>query len=156
MKKLFLITGLEGTGRTKSARYVCDRHAECLSYYETKGKSIDSIFKEVCESETRGILLDGFPKTTEEMYALDVKLKEEKGVELTLVLNLEANDEIRKERLEHTFIQDKDETDKRNLRAIQSFYKEKGLLKIQKSEEYLSNIYALTELIVRPRLGNIL
>jgi len=155
MKKLFLITGLEGTGRTKNARYLCDRHAECLSYYNTEGKSIDTIFKEVRESETKGVLLDGFPQTTEEMYALDVKLKEEEGIELTLVLKLEAKDTIREERLNHTLVKEKDEIDKRNLKEIESFYKEKGLLKVQKSEEYLSNICAVTELIVFPRLGDI-
>ncbi|CAA6807951.1 MAG: Unknown protein [uncultured Sulfurovum sp.] len=155
MKKLFLITGLEGTGRTKNARYLCDRHSECLTYYSTEGKSIDTIFKEVEGFNTKGVLLDGYPRTTEEMYALDGKLKEEEDIELTLVLNLEAKDEIREERMEHTLVKAEDELDKKNLKEIQSFYKEKGLLKVQSSEEYLSNICSVTELIVLPRLGNI-
>jgi len=156
MKKLFLITGLEGTGRTKNARFLCERHSECLSYYNTEGKSIDTIFNEVHNCETKGVLLDGFPRTTEEMYALDKKLKEEKDIELTLVLNLEANDKVREERLAHTLVKEKDELDKINLKEIQSFYKEKGLLKIQNSEDYLSNICAVTELIVFPRLGEVI
>jgi len=153
MKKLFLITGLEGTGRTKNARYLCDRHPECLSYYDTEGKSIDTIFKEVGEFETKGVLLDGFPQTAEDMYAMDVKLKEDEDMELALVLKLEAKDNIREERLNNTLVKEKDDIDKINLQEIQSFYKEKGLLKVQNSEDFLSNICAVTELIVRPRLG---
>ena len=155
MKKLFLITGLEGTGRTENAHYICDRHAECLSYCDTKGKSIDIIFKEVQESETKGILIDGFPLTPEDMHALDSRLKEDNGIELALVLNLEAKDNVREERLKHTLEKEKDEIDKSNLKEIQSFYKEKGLLKVQNSEEYLANICAVTELFVRPRLGDL-
>lgn len=154
MKKLFLITGLEGTGRTKNARYLCDRHSECLSYYNTDEKSIDTIFKEVGNTKTKGVLLDGFPHTTEEMYALDVKLKKEEGIELALVLNLEAQDNIREERLGYPLLKEKDEIDKTNSKEIQSFYKEKGLLKVHNSEDYLSNICAVTELIIRPRLGD--
>ncbi len=156
MKKLFLITGLEGTGRTKNARFLCERHSECLSYYNTEGKSIDTILNEVKRSDTKGVLLDGFPQTTEEMYALDEKLKEEKDIELTLVLNLEATDKVREERLKHTLVKEKDELDKINLKEIQSFYKKKGLLKVQNSEDYLSNICAVTELIVFPRLGEVI
>lgn len=156
MKKLFLITGLEGTGRTKNARFLCERHSDCLSYCSTEGKSIDTIFNEVRKSETKGVLLDGFPQTTEEMYALDKKLKEETDIQLTLVLNLEAKDTIRKERLDHNLVKEKDELDKINLKEIQAFYKEKGLLKVQNSEEYLANICSVTELIVRPRLGEVI
>ena len=76
-------------------------------------------------------------------------------MELTLVLNLEAKDNIREERLNHTLVKEKDEIDKRNLKEIQSFYKEKGLLKMQNSDEYLSNICAVTELSIRPRLGDL-
>lgn len=153
MKKLFLITGLKGTGRTQNVRYLCDRHPECLSYYDTEGKSIDTILKEVGESKTKGVLLDGFPQTSEEMYALDVKLEAEEGIELALVLKLEAEDSTREERLGY-LSKEKDEIDKKNLKEIQAFYKKKGLLKVQNSEAYLSNICAVTELIVRPRLGD--
>ena len=155
MKKLFLITGLDGSGRTKNARYLCDRHSECLSYYDTEGKTIDTIFNFVEESETKGVLLDGFPQTTEDMYALDQKLKNEEEMELALVLNLEATDKVREERIGSSLEKERDERDKQNLKEIQSFYKEKGLLKVQKNEDYLLNSCAVTELIIRPRLGDV-
>ncbi len=178
MKKLFLIIGAPGSGKTTDAQIIAERNSDIMAHYSTGdllraeiasgselGKTIESytskgnlvpldivintIVSAIKNSPKNVILIDGFPRSIEQMEALDKILKTEKDVELVSVIEVEVSENVAKERVlgrargaddneEVFYNRMKVYTDP--LKAIQDFYSKKALLKKINAERSIEEI----------------
>ncbi|MDE7217353.1 MAG: adenylate kinase [Helicobacter sp.] len=127
-KKLFLIIGAPGSGKTTDAELIAKRNSETIAHYSTgdllraevasqseRGKLIESFTSKgnlvpleiVVETIVRAIkneaknivVIDGYPRSVEQMEALDDILKDEEGIELRAVIEVVVSKEVAKERV---------------------------------------------------------
>ena len=179
-KKLFLIIGAPGSGKTTDASIIADRHTENIVHYSTGdmlrdeivneselGKTIDSyiiqgalipieiimdtIISAIKNAPCDVVLIDGYPRSVEQMYALDEMLKNEKEIDLVSVVEVRVSEYVAKERIlgraaeaeivrfddsvEVFFDRMKIYTDP--LEEIQTFYINKDLLEVIDGERTL-------------------
>jgi len=119
LKKLFLIIGAPGSGKTTDAELIASKH-ENITHYSTgdmlraeiasgsqRGKEIDSfvskglivpieivietIVTAIKNASTDIVVIDGYPRSIEQMTELDKYLKNESEVELTNVIEVEVS-----------------------------------------------------------------
>ncbi|WP_417327567.1 adenylate kinase [Halarcobacter sp.] len=119
MKKLFLIIGAPGSGKTTDAELIASKH-ENITHYSTgdmlraeiasgsqRGKEIDSfvskglivpieivietIVTAIKNASTDIVVIDGYPRSIEQMTELDKYLKNESEVELVSVIEVEVS-----------------------------------------------------------------
>ena len=119
MKKLFLIIGAPGSGKTTDAELIASKH-ENITHYSTgdmlraeiasgsqRGKEINSfvskglivpieivietIVTAIKNASTDIVVIDGYPRSIEQMTELDKYLKNESEVELTNVIEVEVS-----------------------------------------------------------------
>lgn len=123
MKKLFLIIGAPGSGKTTDASLIAQNNSESIAHYSTGellrdevasgsvlGKTIDSfvsagnlvpldivintIVSAIKNSPKNVILIDGFPRSDEQMRSLDALLAKEESVELVCVIEVEVSEQV--------------------------------------------------------------
>lgn len=127
MKKLFLIIGAPGSGKTTDASIIAERNAEFAHYstgdllrgevasgselgktidgFVSKGNLvplaivIDTVVKAIKESDKGVILIDGFPRSVEQMQKLDDVLSGEKEVSLVSVIEVDVSEEVARDRV---------------------------------------------------------
>jgi len=128
MKKLFLIIGAPGSGKTTDAQLIAKRNKDKIVHYSTGdllreevasgselGKTIKSyidngnlvpleivintIKNAITKAPKDVILIDGFPRSVEQMKALDEMLKNSDNIELISVLEVEVSEEVAKDRV---------------------------------------------------------
>ena len=128
MKKLFLIIGAPGSGKTTDAELIAERNADKIVHYSTgdllraevtsgsePGKTIKSYIdngnlvpleivintiKSAIEKAPKDIvLIDGFPRSVEQMKALDEMLKNTNDIELVSVIEVEVSEDVARERV---------------------------------------------------------
>ncbi|CAA6810178.1 MAG: Adenylate kinase (EC [uncultured Campylobacterales bacterium] len=177
MKKLFLIIGAPGSGKTTDAEIIA-KNNNGISHFSTgellrdevksgstlgtkidgfisKGNLvpleivIDTIITAIKNANDDIILIDGYPRSIEQMISLDKILIDQTDIELTSVIEVEVSEEVARDRvLGRARGADDNETVFTNrmkvytdpLKDIQSFYTEKKLLKVINGERTIEAI----------------
>jgi len=165
MKSLFLIIGAPGSGKTTDAQIIA-KEDNTIAHFSTGellraevasgselgleiGKrmsagelvpvevALDTIIKAINSSTCNTILIDGYPRSDEQMMGLDRVLSNEKNITLKAVIEVEVSEETAMDRVlgRNRGADDNIEVFKNRmhvytepLKAIQKFYDSKKLL----------------------------
>lgn len=128
MKKLFLIIGAPGSGKTTDAEMIAARNSESIVHYSTgdllraevacgseRGQRIDSFISrgmivpieiaiETITSAIKAapsdvILFDGYPRSFEQMSELDKFLQNDHSIELISIIEVVVSEEVARDRV---------------------------------------------------------
>jgi adenylate kinase len=177
MKKLFLIIGAPGSGKTTDAELIAQNH-ENITHYSTgdmlrsevqsgsdAGKEIDkyisnglivpieiaikTITNAIKNAPTEVIIIDGYPRSMEQLNALDEYLKLDSSLKLINVIEVKVSEETAKDRVlgRARGVDDKVEVFNNRMKVytdqllnIQSFYKNKNLLEVISGEGTIEEV----------------
>lgn len=185
MKKLFLIIGAPGSGKTTDASIIAEKHSDKLVHYSTGdmlreevasgselGKEIesyisrgalvplniivDTIVSAINNAPVDNVLIDGYPRSTEQMHALDEIVSKEDNIDLASVIEVRVSEDVARERIlgrraeaapgeersddsEEVF-NDRMKIYTEPLSQIQKFYNEKNLLEVINGERSLDEV----------------
>jgi len=197
MKKLFLIIGAPGSGKTTDASIIAQKHSDKIVHYSTGdmlreevasgselGKTIesyiskgalvpldiviDTIVSAIKKAPADVILIDGFPRSEEQMKAFDEILQKEDDIKLEAVIEVRVSEDVARERILGRRAEaapgeersdDNEEVFARRMKiytdplpAIQKFYEEKGLLKVIDGERPLEEVVTDMEHFILSRI----
>ncbi len=198
MKKLFLIIGAPGSGKTTDASIIAERNSDKINHYSTGdmlraevasgselGKEIDSyiskgalvplqivlntIINAIKNSDKDVVIIDGFPRSVEQMVEFDKLLQNEDEIKLLSVIEARVSEDVAKQRIlgraaeaapgeqrsddnEEVFY-NRMKIYNEPLAEIQKFYTEKNLLKVIDAERELEPIVAEMEAFVKEMAG---
>jgi adenylate kinase len=190
MKKLFLIIGAPGSGKTTDASLIAEQNSEQIAHYSTGellrqevasgselGKTIDgfvsagnlvplnividTIISAIKNSSKDVILIDGYPRSIEQMEALDAILTKENSISLQSVIEVEVSEEVACERVlgRGRGADDNAEVFKNRMKvyteplaAIQTFYTQKHLLHKINGERSIEAIVADMEAYIKTKI----
>lgn len=128
MKKLFLIIGAPGSGKTTDAAIIAERNSDTIVHYSTgdllraevssgseRGMQIDSFISKglivpieiaietivtaIKNAPANVVLFDGYPRSHEQMNELDKFLTDETGIELLSVIEVEVSEAVARDRV---------------------------------------------------------
>jgi len=196
MKKLFLIIGAPGSGKTTDASIIADKHSDDIVHYSTgdmlreevargselgetiesyisKGALvplniiIDTIVSAIKNSPKNAVLIDGYPRSVEQMVAFDEILDRESDIDLLSVIEVRVSEDVAKERIlgraaEAEVVRSDDSievfydrmkiyTDP--LAEIQKFYTDKDLLQVIDGERTLEVIVDEMDLFIQNKIS---
>jgi len=194
MKKLFLIIGAPGSGKTTDASLIAERNSDKINHYSTGdmlraevasgselGKEIDSyiskgelvplnivlntIINAIKNSDKDVVIIDGFPRSVEQMVEFDKLLQNEDEIKLMAVIEARVSEEVAKQRILGRAAeaapgeQRSDDNEEvfynrmkiytEPLAQIQKFYTDKNLLKVIDAERALEPIVEEMEAFVK-------
>jgi adenylate kinase len=128
MKKLFLIIGAPGSGKTTDASMIAERNSDTIAHYSTGdmlraevasgselGKTIDgfiskgdlvplniiidTIFSAINGSDKDVVVIDGYPRSVGQMRELDSLLEKQDKIDLVSVIEVRVSEETAKDRI---------------------------------------------------------
>ncbi|MDR1554438.1 MAG: adenylate kinase [Campylobacteraceae bacterium] len=190
MKKLFLIIGAPGSGKTTDASIIAQNNSQTIAHFSTGellrdevenkselGKIIDSyiskgdlvpldivvntIISAIKKSSKDIILIDGYPRSVEQMKTLDEILTQESDIKLISVIEVNVSEKVAKDRV---LGRNRGTDDNENvfynrmkvylepLGAIQSFYTTKRLLHVINGERDINSIVKDMETFIKSRI----
>ena len=177
MKKLFLIIGAPGSGKTTNAELIAQNNTN-ITHYSTgdmlraevkqgsdAGKEIDkyisnglivpieiaikTITNAIKNAPTEVIIIDGYPRSMEQLNALDEYLKHDFSLKLINVIEVKVSEETAKNRVlgRARGADDKVEVFNNRMKVytdplseIQSFYKNKNILEVISGEGTIEEV----------------
>ncbi len=190
MKKLFLIIGAPGSGKTTDASLIAEKNSDTIAHYSTgellraevasgseRGKTIDgyvsagnlvplqivveTIMSAIENSPKDVILIDGYPRSNEQMVELDNQLKKSNDVKLVSVIEVEVSEEVALDRVlgRSRGADDNEKVFKNRMKVymepladIQNFYTKKNLLKKINGERTIEEIVDEMEAFVKENI----
>ena len=197
MKKLFLIIGAPGSGKTTDASIIAEQNSDTIVHYSTGdmlreevasgselGQTIESyiskgalvpleiivntIVSAINNAPVDNVLIDGYPRSTEQMTAFDALVAKEDNIELASVIEVRVSEQVARDRIlgrraeaapgeersddsEEVF-NDRMKIYTDPLAEIQAFYTEKNLLKVISGERTLEEVVADMESFVKSKI----
>jgi len=189
MKKLFLIIGAPGSGKTTDAELIAKSN-ENISHYSTGdmlraevvscsdlGKKIDTfiskglivpinivintILNAIKSAPTDVVILDGYPRSIQQMDKLSEYLKNDSSVELIYVVEVKVSEETARERVLGRARGDDDSKEVFNnrmkvytepLAEIENFYKKTDNLKVISGEGTVEEIVVEMETFINANI----
>lgn len=196
MKKLILIIGAPGSGKTTDASIIAEKNDNIVHYstgdmlreevgsgsklgqtiesFISKGALVpldiivNTIVSAINNAPVDNVLIDGYPRSTEQMTAFDALVEKEDNIELASVIEVRVSEQVAKDRIlgraadakpgeersddsvEVFFDRMKIYTDP--LAEIQAFYTEKNLLKVISGERTLEEVVEDMETFVKSKI----
>ena len=197
MKKLFLIIGAPGSGKTTDASIIAEQNSDTIVHYSTGdmlreevasgselGQTIESyiskgalvpleiivntIVSAINNAPVDNVLIDGYPRSTEQMTAFDALVAKEDNIELASVIEVRVSEQVARDRIlgrraeaapgeersddsEEVF-NDRMKIYTDPLAEIQAFYTEKNLLKVISGERTVEEVVADMETFVKSKI----
>ena len=197
MKKLFLIIGAPGSGKTTDASIIAEQNSDTIVHYSTGdmlreevasgselGQTIESyiskgalvpleiivntIVSAINNAPVDNVLIDGYPRSTEQMTAFDALVAKEDNIELASVIEVRVSEQVARDRIlgrraeaapgeersddsEEVF-NDRMKIYTDPLAEIQAFYTEKNLLKVISGERTLEEVVSDMEAFVKSKI----
>jgi len=196
MKKLFLIIGAPGSGKTTDASIIAENNDNIVHYstgdmlreevgsgsplgqeiesYISKGALVpleiivNTIVSAINNAPVDNVLIDGYPRSTEQMTAFDALVAKEDNIELASVIEVRVSEQVARDRIlgrraeaapgeersddsEEVF-NDRMKIYTDPLAEIQAFYTEKNLLKVISGERTLEEVVADMEAFVKSKI----
>ncbi len=189
MKKLFLIIGAPGSGKTTDAELIAENHKNITHYstgdmfraevasgsqrgalidtYISKGLivpidiAIETIITAIKNAPTDVIIIDGYPRSFEQMNELDKYLVDETEVELINVIEVVVSPEVARDRVLGRARGADDNVEVFNnrmnvyiepLKTIQEFYESKNLLVKINGERTIKEIVDEMEIFIKSKI----
>ena len=173
-KKLILLIGAPGSGKTTDAQKMAESHSNITAYstgellqaekesgsalgkiiqqYKDSGElvptsiTLDAVFEAIKKAPTDIVLLDGFPREKESIDTFCDIIYNNHNIELDAVIEIKVNDATAKER----YLASHDVSEevfnnslniyRETISYIETFYKDKELLKVVDGEQELSKV----------------
>ena len=190
MKRLILIIGAPGSGKTTDAELIAANNSDIIKHYSTgdllreevasgseRGKVIDSfiskgnivpieiaietIISAIKSTELDTIIIDGYPRSNEQMNALDDYLAKEESIELVSVIEVDVSEETARDRVlgRSRGADDNNEVFNNRMKVymdpladIQAFYSQKGLLTKISGEASIEEVVSQMETFIKTKL----
>lgn len=190
MKKLFLVIGAPGSGKTTDAEIISKNNTESIVHYSTgellraevasgseKGKLIDSytskgnlvpleivvqtIVDAISNAPKDIVIIDGYPRSVEQMLELDKILKGTNNITLANVIEVEVSEKVACDRVLGRARGADDNVEVFNnrmkvylepLAEIQEFYNAKGILHKINGERTIEEIVTEMEAFIKSRI----
>ncbi|WP_305862666.1 adenylate kinase [Helicobacter cholecystus] len=190
MKKLFLIIGAPGSGKTTDAQIIAQNNPQSMVHYSTgdllreevasgsqRGKLIDSFVSKgnlvpleivvetivgaIEKAPRENVLIDGYPRSVEQMEALHKVLSNRNDVQIAGVIEVEVSEAVACERVLGRARGDDDSVEVfknrmkvylQPLSIIEKFYEEKNLLIKINGERTIEEIVADIEKYIKTKI----
>jgi len=182
MKKLFLIIGAPGSGKTTDAELIAKKN-DSITHYSAgdmfrsevasgsdRGKLIDSfiskgeivpidiaietIVSAIKKAPTDVVIIDGYPRSIEQMNSLDSFLNDESDVELVNVIEVRVSEETARDRVlgrargaddNNEVFNNRMKVYTEPLKEIRAFYDNSSMLKVIDGERTIEDIVSEME-----------
>ncbi len=189
MKKLFLIIGAPGSGKTTDAELIAEKN-DNITHYSTgdmfraevasaseRGKEIESYISKgnlvpiaivietivgaIKKAPTDVVVIDGYPRSQEQMSELDSYLANENNVELVSVIEVAVSEQTARDRVlgRARGADDNNEVFDNRMKIysdpladIQAFYTAKNLLKVVSGEGTIEEIVTQMDAFIQSKI----